>query len=279
MSGMRPLFLPSLLLASFLLLQPHSVSGATGRQNANTPAAATAGLHPVIIELFTSEGCSTCPPADALIQKLDANQPVEGAQIIVMSEHVNYWDHDGWKDPNSSDLLTARQGDYEASLRQGEPYTPQIIVDGTKEVRIDNPRQIEDVLRAAQTVPKIPMRIGEVTIDGGVLKTHIETDANSSKQGAEIYLAVALDHVESQVLHGENGGKHLVHVAVVQELTKIGKLPKGKTFSQDVQVKLKAGTDPANLRVIAFVQEYGLGKMLGAAMRKPNGPKGAPASQ
>ena len=81
-------------------------------------------------------------------------------------------------------------------------------------------------------------------------------------------MAVALNRVESEVLRGENSGKHLAHVAVVQELTRVGKLPKGKNFAQDVSVRLKPGTDTKNLRLVAFVQESGPGKVLGAAVRK-----------
>jgi hypothetical protein len=101
------------------------------------------------------------------------------------------------------------------------------------------------------------------------LRARIETDVNSEKHSADVYVAVALDHVESQVLKGENGGKHLIHVAVVQQLTRVGKLSKGKNFSQDVQLKLAPGTDPKNVRLVAFVQESGPSTVLGAAQRKP----------
>lgn len=227
---------------------------------------------PVLIELFTSEGCSSCPPADVLLKKLDAAQPIPGAQLIVLSEHVTYWDHDGWKDPNSSPSLTERQNSYEAALGEKEPYTPQLIVDGTHEVKAGDPKQIEETLQKAAATPKVPVRIGEVTVDAGsptVLRARIETDSNFEKHNADVYVAVALDHVESQVLRGENGGRHLIHVAVVQELTKVGKLPKGKSFAQDVQLKLKPGTDLKNIRLVALVQESGPGKVLGAALRKP----------
>jgi hypothetical protein len=82
-------------------------------------------------------------------------------------------------------------------------------------------------------------------------------------------VVVALDRVESQVLHGENGGRHLTHVAVVQQLTKIGRLQKGRSFGENVQLKLKRGTDPKNVRIVALVQEPGPGRLLGAALRKP----------
>jgi len=228
--------------------------------------------NPVLIELFTSEGCSSCPPADIFLQKLDAAQPIPGAQLIVLSEHVTYWDQDGWKDPNSSASLTDRQGSYEGPLGENTVFTPQLIVDGTQQMRLGNPQQVEDLLKRAASTPKVPIRIGEITVDAGnptTLRTHLETEANFEKHNADVYVAIALDHVESQVLRGENGGRHLVHVAVVQELTKVGKLQKGKTFAQDVQVKLKPGIDPKNVRLVALVQESGPGKVLGAALRKP----------
>jgi len=253
------------LLASVLHSQapkPDSKSAAPDSQ----PAAA-----PVLIELFTSEGCSSCPPADAVLQRLDDLQPIHGAQLIVLSEHVTYWDHDGWKDPNSSQAFTDRQSSYEGALGIKGPYTPQFIIDGTQVGAIDKLPEFEGELKKAKDTAKIPIRIANVTFDPTnptVLRTHIEADANPDKHNADVYLALALNHVESQVLHGENGGKHLVHVAVVQQLTKVGKLSKGKPFAKDVELTLKPGEDLKNLRLVAFVQESGPGKLLGASMRK-----------
>lgn len=205
---------------------------------------------------------------DGLVRKLDAAQPIAGAQLIVMSEHVTYWDQDGWKDPNSSQALTDRQDSYEKKLGVAQVYTPQFIVDGTHNVKVTDAKQVESTLREAGAEQKIPVRIGEVAFNSGAVHAHVETDSNG-EHNADVYVALALDHVESQVLKGENGGKHLVHVAVVQELEKVGKLPKGKNFSHDVQLKLKSGIDPKNVRLIAFVQESGPGKILGAALLKP----------
>ena len=249
-------------------------SSARGAQADNkTGTANSSPTKPVLIELFTSEGCSSCPPADALLQKLDTFQPIPGAQLIVLSEHVTYWDQDGWKDPNSSASLTDRQNSYEGVLGEKTVFTPQLIVDGTQEMRLGgDAQQTKELLEKAAAVPMIPVRIGDVTVDAAnptTLRAHIETDANFEKHNADVFVAVALDHVESEVLKGENGGHRLVHVAVVQQLTKVGKLPKGKSFVQDVQLKLKPGTDPKNIRVVALVQESGPGKVLGAALRKP----------
>jgi hypothetical protein len=226
----------------------------------------------VVVELFTSEGCSSCPPADALLERLDSTQPVPGAQLIVLSEHVDYWDHDGWKDPNSSAAFTERQQNYVRALGLPTPYTPQLIVDGTSEMRANDPQQVDKVFHQAVATPKIAVRIGDVSFDAGspvILRTRIEADGQAAKHNADVFVALALNRVESQVLHGENGGRHLTHVAVVEQIIKIGKLQKGKDFGENVALKLKPGTDPKNVRLIAFVQESGPGKLLGAALRKP----------
>ena len=229
-----------------------------------------AAAPPVLVELFTSEGCSSCPPADELLEQMDAAQPVPGVQLIVLSEHVDYWNHDGWKDPYSSAQLTERQSGYVHSLRLNTPYTPQFIVDGAGELK-GKASELAQTLQKASTSPKVAVRIRSLSFEAGspaLVRAHIDVDGTSQKHNAEIFVVVALDHAESQVLRGENTGRHLTHVAVAQEFIKIGKLEKQKTFSQDFQVKLKPGTEPANVRIVAFVQDPGLGKVLGAALQK-----------
>jgi hypothetical protein len=266
----RNLFASAALVLCGLWLETPAVNSQSLQTTARE-AAGSSDSRPILVELFTSEGCSSCPPADEFVQKIDRAQPVPGAQLIVLSEHVDYWDHEGWKDPNSSATLTERQGAYEHGLGVSSPYTPQIIIDGSSEIRINNPQQMEKVFQQAVETPKVAVRISAVSLDTASqerLRTHIEADATSDRQNADVYLAIAIDHVESQVLRGENGGHRLTHVAVVQQLTKIGKLQKGRTFADDVQLKLKPGTDPKNLRLVAFVQTPGPGKLLGATLWK-----------
>ena len=239
-------------------------TGAERAQAADTQHATT----PILIELFTSEGCSSCPPADAWLQHLDGSQPIPGAQAIVLSEHVDYWNHDGWKDPYSSSLMTDRQSAYVRALGISSPYTPQVIVGGKTELRLDDQQQVNQVLLKAAKAPQLPVSISAIRVEGnspGVLRAHIVADGTSEKRNADIYAAVALDHAESQVLRGENGGRRLTHAAVVEELMKIGRVERGKVFSQDIQENLKPGMDPKNLRLVVFVQEPDLGSVLGAS--------------
>ncbi len=238
----------------------------------STPAQDSART-PILLELFTSEGCSSCPPADRLVQQLDASQPVSDAQLIVLSEHVDYWNHDGWKDPYSSPSITDRQIAYVRALRLKEPYTPQLIADGTGVLQGDEQQMLQSLQKDAATPAPVSVRLNSMSIDpkgSADVRGHIDIPASPEKHDADVYVALALGHAESQVASGENSGKHLTHVAVVQEIKKIGKLSKDKPFAQDFQVKLKPGTDPSNVRVVAFVQEPGPGQVLGAALWKSN---------
>ncbi len=226
---------------------------------------------PVLVELFTSEGCSSCPPADALLQQLDRTQPIGGAQLIVLSEHVDYWNHIGWTDPYSSRFFSDRQSAYSDRFGLNSVYTPQMVVDGNTEFVGNDSRQASQAVVKALALPKIAIHISGISLDASkALQAHIETDALPQAlkvRKADVYLVLALKHAESQVLRGENSGRRLTHVDVVQSLTKIGSIEAGKTFSQDVHVKLDPKTDLSNLRVIAFVQQPGQRRVLGAAQQ------------
>jgi hypothetical protein len=225
---------------------------------------------PVLVELFTAEGCSSCPPADAFLMQLDARQPIPGAQLIVLSEHVTYW-NDSWPDAFGSGHLTARQEDYESALRRSSPYTPQFVVDGTREIRLSDPREIEPTLRAAAASPKIPVNVASIKVESGTpahLNGEIEVDGNAEQRGADVYVALALDRVETKVLRGENRGKTLAHVAVVEFLAKVGRLKPGQKFNQSFRVPLERELASNDARLIVFVQEAGYGKVVGATLQR-----------
>jgi hypothetical protein len=145
-----------------------------------------------------------------------------------------------------------------------------LLVDGTAELRLANPQQMSQALQKAAAGVTVPVRIKSVSIDGNpaVVRAHIEADGKSEQRKADVYVAIALNHAESQVLRGENHGRHLTHVSVLQNLKKVGSVEPGKSAAEDFEFKLKPGTDLANIRIVAFVQEPGPGKVLGAALQK-----------
>ena len=223
---------------------------------------------PVLVEFFTSEGCSSCPPADRFLQKLDG-QPIQGAEMIVLSEHVDYWNHIGWKDPYSASFYSQRQSAYAKRFGLDSVYTPQMVVDGTSEFVGSNSGLADKAFRKALGIPKIPVHLSSISADASnTLHAHLETgtlDLLLAHAEADVYVAVALNRAESQVSAGENSGHRLAHVSVVKSLTKIGALKQGQVLAQDVQLKLEPGSDSRNLRLIAFVQEPRQGRVLGAA--------------
>jgi len=221
---------------------------------------------PVLLELFTSEGCSSCPPADKLLQKLDRAQPVDGADLIVLSEHVDYWNHLGWADPYSSAEFSKRQQNY-ASLLDSDVYTPQLVIDGRKQVvgsdRAAVDRAIEDSLRS----PKIPVVVNAKREANG-LEVHIEVSPIPGNKPASVYLVLAADQARSHVMRGENAGRELEHVAVVQSLVKIADISNGSGLQKDIRSALPPLAQAGNLRVDVFVQDAASKRILGVGQDK-----------
>jgi len=228
------------------------------------PADSSAPRTPILVELFTSEGCSDCPPADAFLQELD-QQPYPGAEMVVLSEHVDYWNHDGWKDPYSSNFYTERQAAYGQEFGLKTVYTPEMVVDGTSEFVGSRRATASGAFAKAATAPKISIRLSSISVGAGnTLRAHVETAALPKGQKADVYMVVALNHAESQVSAGENNGRSLSHTAVARIMKKVGSIPKEQTFAEDVELKLTPELATANLRLVAFVQETHQGKVLGA---------------
>jgi hypothetical protein len=224
---------------------------------------------PILVELFTSEGCSSCPPADRFLEKLDG-QPLAGAEMIVLSEHVDYWNHIGWKDPYSARFYSERQSQYARRFGLDSVYTPQMVVDGSSEFGGGDSERANTAFGKALRIAKMPVHLSAVSIGKlNSVHAHVETGALDSSYGsrtAEVYTVLALNHAQSQVSAGENAGHRLEHVSVARKLVKITELKEGEHFSQDLEMKLEPRSDPRNLRLIVFVQQAHQGRVLGAAL-------------
>jgi hypothetical protein len=221
---------------------------------------------PVLIELFTSEGCSSCPPADALLGKLDRSQPVLKADLIVLSEHVDYWNDIGWKDPYSSHDYSDRQGAYARRFDLQSVYTPQMIVDGYMQLVGSDEREAINVIENAAKAEKIPVALPAVHLEGNNnLVAIVEVGPlvrSTGPKSARLLVALADDSDQTLVTRGENAGRTLKHVAVLRSLTQVGTVDFSGPFSRDVRMSTE-NANPKNLRVVAIVQEMATGRVLG----------------
>jgi hypothetical protein len=206
---------------------------------------------PVLAELFTSEGCSSCPPADQLLQRIDQLQPISGAQVLVLGEHVDYWDQLGWRDPFSSAQFTRRQQQYSHALG-GEVYTPQLVVDGREQVLGSDATAVRDAVARAAAKPKIPVHIVTAKRDNADALLTVSVAA-LPKGRAEVWAAIADESARSSVTRGENAGRALSHVAVVRSLTKIGSVSKSEAFEKAVRLPVNA----APSRIVVFLSQDG----------------------
>jgi hypothetical protein len=220
--------------------------------------AAASADNAVLVELFTSEGCSSCPPADQLLMKLESQQPVAGVHIIALSEHVDYWDRLGWRDPFSSAQFTSRQQDYSRVLRNEGPYTPQMVVDGAAGFIGNQPA---DALRAITQAGQSAKAAVRITVSNG----KIAVQADGVKHAADVVVAITESRLLSNVARGENAGRKLTHTAVVRWLHVAGKTRPGEPFSGETSVSPDKSWKPENLRAVVFLQDRSSRKVLAVA--------------
>lgn len=228
-------------------------------QNARTP---------VVIELFTSEGCSSCPPADQLLARLENEQPVVQADILVMEEHVDYWDQQGWRDPFSAPFYTQRQQEYAFAFTSEDVYTPEMVVDGRPGFTGSDGRRALQAIRDSAAASHAFVSIRRKDNSG------ISLSANHfppGTKGVEIVLAITEDGLANSVLRGENAGRRLSHAAVARSLTSLAHFDARKSpeYNADLPLRLMPEWNRQNLRVIAFVQDHSSRRILGAASFRP----------
>lgn len=213
---------------------------------------------PVVVELFTSEGCSSCPPADALLARLDRDQPIPSAEVIVLGEHVDYWDSLGWRDRFSSHRFTERQSGYGARFHLADVYTPQMVVAGRAQLNgADAGAAARAIVKAAQT-PGLPLVLSEPKIEGKHLTASVSLPGGSNP-GVELFAAVVSPLETTAVRSGENGGHTLHHAGVVRSLMRVG-----NTRDSPLQIRLELPSAAQPLRLVVFAQSAELGPILGA---------------
>jgi len=216
----------------------------------------------VVVELFTSEGCSSCPPADELLGRLRQDLSAKSVQVIPLGFHVDYWNSLGWKDRFSSAEFTERQELYTRALKVDGPYTPEMVVDGAVEFVGNDAGQAQRTIRQqASGLETAQVKIAMAGADQ--LTIQVKGPASSSGN-ALVMLAITEDNLSTQVGAGENGGRTLHHAAVVRELREVSTLKNG-ALETSVPLKLQNDWKRNDLRAVVFVQQGPSGKIEGAA--------------
>jgi len=180
------------------------------------PLAKRLGPTPVVVELFTSQGCSSCPPADELLGRI-AHDPALRGRVIPLAFHVDYWDHLGWRDPFSSADWSQRQLNYVRVLGLSSAYTPQAVVNGTRELVGSEERKLFDAIEAASKRTSS----ASCSISNGMI--HIV-----APREVQVIAFTVDEEKTTNVARGENGGRTLVNFAVVRRLTRLGRPVSGR---------------------------------------------------
>jgi hypothetical protein len=211
-------------------------------------AVAEAETRPVVLELFTSEGCSSCPPAEAIVNEL-AQRP----DVLPLSFHVDYWDDQGWRDRYSLARATQRQRMYARTLRRSSVYTPQAIIDGSRDVVGSQRSAVMEAISGPRNGVATSVSVGGGTI-------HIRVAAGSDAAAADVLLVGYLRAAITPIGRGENAGRTLKESNIVLSLHELG-LWNGKPR----EFEMSMSRLPINVTDIAvLVQSAGQGAILGA---------------
>jgi len=231
-----------------------------------TPAGSNTAV-PVLVELFTAEGCSSCPPADGLLAGMIASQPAAGVLIVGLGEHVDYWDRLGWKDRFSSAAFTRRQQLYADRFGAENVYTPQMVVDGqTAFVGSD----LEAARRAIERAATAPRGVVRLDVDASA-KNRVAVSVTTSGlpvtagERSDVIVVLVEDGLRSDVKRGENKGKTLTHAAVVREMVTAGEAADDGAAVR-AEVKIQPDWQRERLRAVAFVQERKSRRVLAVAV-------------
>jgi hypothetical protein len=245
------------LIASLLITTLSlTACGQANRSNQNTPATST-GKGFAVLELFTSEGCSSCPPADEVLAQIQ--QDSKGKPVYILAYHVDYWNRLGWKDVFSKAEFSKRQQQYSNWLN-AQIYTPQLIINGTTELVGSDRSAIYNTIAGELTGAAINKLVLDANRDGETLNVHFKV--TGEVKDSEVLIALVQKNAQTNVARGENAGHTLSHVQIVRQLQKerLTSAGEGNTI-----VALPAGFDAQNWEVLALIQDQNNGAITGAA--------------
>lgn len=211
-----------------------------------------------VVELFTSEGCSSCPPADKLLKTIE--QDNQNKEIYILAFHVDYWDHLGWKDRFSDPAFSDRQARYAGWIKPGTIYTPQLIVNGTKQFVGSDRGAILDAITNSLDKTPLDTLLLKAIIAGDELQ--VEYKAGIGVKNSELVLALVQKEANSSVKAGENSGRNLSHVQIVRRMKLI---PLAEKSLKATTMKLPADFTQKGWELIGFVQRKTDGQVSAAA--------------
>lgn len=253
---LRPVFALCLFL---LAVSPRSHAASPGSPVNAAPSSVA------IVELFTSEGCSSCPPADSLLGQINLKQTDAGQLIVGISEHVTYWNNLGWKDPYSLPVFTDRQSVYASRLSPEGPYTPQMVLNGRDQFVGSDASALERALRNDARREHFGLRILSSAPTREGIDVRFAFTGNPSNP-LDIFAVLADDTDRSNVLRGENSGRQLQHVSVARSMSRVATVRHDGEHSFHVSFpegfSASSGTGH---HLILFAQEQRQGAILGAA--------------
>lgn len=216
---------------------------------------------PVLVELFTSEGCSSCPPADDLLRKLNGITTNSGQLIVGISEHVTYWNNLGWADPYSQPVYTDRQSAYSQRLHLEGVYTPQVVVNGEQDVLGSDGSAILRAIRAQARPSPVTVHINSAVLSGNALAVTFSVTGEAHAGSIDIIAAIVDDTAASHVLHGENSGRLLAHVSVARSITRIATLKAIPARTLSANLATSAQQPNSGHHLILFAQAAGQGRV------------------
>jgi hypothetical protein len=222
-----------------------------------------AGRIPVLVELFTSEGCSTCPPADDLLEDLVKHQPIPGAFVIGLGEHVDYWNQLGWTDRFSSSTYSQRQSAYAKNMKASEVYTPQMVINGTSQASGSDRSAVVHAISAAAKKVTAVLTLSRTDQKDAVLRVSVTLSGTSKGDQAGLFAAVTDDDDATMVTGGENGGHSLRYGNTVRSMRAYGPIVDGQ--AKLLEIQLPPDFTKKKMHLVVFAQSANQGSVLAAA--------------